>query len=81
MTTSDIASPTLSDSTKAEYRSSDGRRLAIVGVTAVLVGCVAAVIYAAISGISEWSELVVLGGIALATIGMMIAIDPLRKER
>jgi hypothetical protein len=50
-------------------------------IAAILVGLLAATAYAAITGIDDWSQLVVLGGIALVSIGMMIAIDPLRRER
>jgi hypothetical protein len=48
---------------------------------AIVIGLLAATAYAAIAGIDDWSQLVVLGGIALASIGTMIAIDPLRRER
>jgi hypothetical protein len=81
MTTTHFARETLADRAEAQAGQAGGSRLATVGVTAVLIGCVVAVTYAAISGIGDWSQLVVLGGIALVTIGMMIAIDPLRKER
>lgn len=53
----------------------------MIAVTAISAGTIVAVLLAAITGISEWSQLVVLGGIALVTIGTMIAFDPLRKER
>ena len=53
----------------------------MIQITAILVGLVAATIYAAITGIDDWSQLVVLGGIALVSIATMIAIDPLRRER
>ena len=52
----------------------------MVQVTAILVGVLTAILYAAITGIHEWSQIVVLGGVALVMIAMMIAIDPLRKE-
>jgi hypothetical protein len=81
MATSDIAPRKLYDSAEdAEGR--DGgelRKDGIVAVTAVLAGTLAALIYASVTGISDWSHLVVLGGIVLATIGVMIAIDPLRR--
>jgi hypothetical protein len=50
-------------------------------IAAILVGLLAATGYAAITGIDDWSQLVVLGGIALVSVGTMIAIDPLRRER
>ena len=50
-------------------------------IAAILVGLLAATTYAAITGIDDWSQLVVLGGIGLVSIGTMIAIDPLRRER
>ncbi len=50
-------------------------------IAAILIGFVAAITFAAISGIDDWSQLVVLGGIALVSIATMIATDPLRKER
>jgi hypothetical protein len=53
----------------------------MIAVTAIGVGTIVTVMYAAITGINEWSQLVVLGGIALVTIGTMIAVDPLRRER
>ena len=48
---------------------------------AVGLGIAGAVVFAAITGINEWSQLVILGGIALVTIGTMIAFDPPRRER
>jgi hypothetical protein len=53
----------------------------MIATTAILLGTLAAVIYAAATGISDWSQVVVLGGIALVAIATMIAIDPLRRER
>ena len=50
-------------------------------ITTVLVGAVAAVTYAAVTGVANWAQLVVLGGIALVTIAALIAVDPLRRER
>jgi hypothetical protein len=80
MTTTDITRQQLPRPSDLEPKTEDtGERLAVVGVTAVSVGCIAAVMYAAISGISSWSEIIVLAGIALATVGLMIAIDPLRR--
>jgi hypothetical protein len=53
----------------------------MIQITAILLGIGAATTYAVITGINDWSQLVVLGGIALVSIGTMIAIDPLRRER
>jgi hypothetical protein len=50
-------------------------------IAAILIGLIAATTYATVTGIDDWSQLVVLGGIALVSIGTMIAIDPLRRER
>jgi len=55
------------------------RKDTLVAIGAVMVGMIAALIYASLSGIDNWSQLVVLGGIVLTTIGVMIAIDPLRR--
>ncbi len=53
----------------------------MIALTAILLGTFAAVAYAAITGVRDWSQLVVLGGIALVAIATMIASDPLRRER
>ena len=53
----------------------------MIAATAIAFGTLAAVIYAATTGISDWSQLVVLGGVALVAIATMIAVDPLRRER
>jgi hypothetical protein len=52
----------------------------VVAYTAIGVGVLVAVMYAAIAGIGSWAQIVVLAGIVLATIGVMIAMDPLRRE-
>jgi hypothetical protein len=80
MATSDIAPRKVYDS--AQEAEAQGRMLRKDGVfaaTAVLGGTLAALIYASVTGISDWSHLVVLGGIVLVTISVMIAIDPLRR--
>ena len=53
----------------------------MIAMATIALGTVSTVAFAAITGINEWSQLVILGGIALVTIGTMIAFDPLRKER
>ena len=53
----------------------------MIATAAIGLGALSAVAFAAITGINEWSQLVILGGIALVTIGTMIAFDPLRRER
>ena len=81
MATSEIAPRKVYDSVH-EAETQQGRMLRKDGVgaaTAVLVGMLAALIYASVTGISDWSHLVVLGGIVLVTISVMIAIDPLRR--
>jgi hypothetical protein len=55
------------------------RKDTFVAIGAVMVGMIAALVYAALSGIDNWSQLVVLGGIVLTTISVMIATDPLRR--
>jgi hypothetical protein len=52
----------------------------VVAYTAIGVGVLGAVIYAAVEGVGSWAQIVVLAGIVLATIGVMIAADPLRRE-
>jgi len=67
---------------RAEGAAGDARlsrRDTLVALSAVSLGTLAALIYASVTGIGDWSQLVVLGGIVLATIGVMIAIDPLRR--
>lgn len=81
MATSDIAPRKVYDSPQAA-EAREGRMLrkdGVVAATAVLGGTLAALIYASMTGISDWSHLVVLGGIVLVTISVMIAIDPLRR--
>ena len=81
MATSDIAPRKVYDSPQ-EAEAREGRMLrkdGVVAATAVLGGTLAALIYASMTGISDWSHLVVLGGIVLVTISVMIAIDPLRR--
>jgi uncharacterized membrane protein len=66
----------------AEQAGSNGgmlRRDGLFAGTIVLVGLLVALIYASVTGISDWSQLVVLGGIVLVTVSLMIAIDPLRR--
>jgi hypothetical protein len=53
----------------------------MIGTSAILLGTLTAIIYAAATGISDWSQLVVLAGIALVAIATMIAVDPPRRER
>jgi hypothetical protein len=81
MAPSDIAPQKLYDSAeRAEAQTGRTlRRDELVSVAAVLVGMLAALVYASVTGISDWSHLVVLGGIVLVTVSVMIAIDPLRR--
>jgi protein-S-isoprenylcysteine O-methyltransferase Ste14 len=84
MTTTDITQPARLRrvETKAETPADDGGwHPAVVGISVVVIGCLVAVLYAALTGMSEWSEVIVLAGIALVTVAMMIAIDPLRRDR
>ena len=81
MATSDIAPRKLYDSAEDAEGGKDRmlRKEGAVAATAVLTGTLAALIYASVTGISDWSHLVVLGGIVLVTISVMIATDPLRR--
>jgi hypothetical protein len=55
-------------------------RVAVVAYTAVATGVLGALIYVSVEGLSTWGHLMVLAGIVLATIGVMIAVDPLRRD-
>ena len=54
-------------------------RLSLATSSLLRWSVLAALLYAVVDGIDDWSQLVVLGGIVLVTIGVMIAIDPLRR--
>jgi hypothetical protein len=58
----------------------DGERVAVVAYTAIATGVLGALIYASVEGLHSWGHLAVLAGIVLATIGVMIAVDPLRRD-
>jgi uncharacterized membrane protein YobD (UPF0266 family) len=80
MNASDTTSRKLYES--ADQAGANGGTLRRDGLFAgaiVLVGLLVALIYATVTGISDWSQLVVLGGIVLVTVSVMIAIDPLRR--
>ena len=80
MNASDTTSRKLYES--ADQAESNGgmlRRDGLFAAAIVLVGLLVALIYASLTGISDWSQLVVLGGIVLVTVSVMIAIDPLRR--
>jgi hypothetical protein len=55
-------------------------RVGLVAYTAIATGVLGALIYASVEGLDSWGHLVVLAGIVLATIGVMIAVDPLRRD-
>jgi hypothetical protein len=55
-------------------------RVAVVAYTAIATGVLGALIYASVEGLDSWGHLMVLAGIVLATIGVMIAVDPLRRD-
>ena len=55
-------------------------RIAAVAYTAIALGVLGALIFVSIEGVDSWAHLVVLAGIVLATIGVMIAVDPLRRD-
>jgi hypothetical protein len=52
---------------------------AAIAYTSIATGVLGALIYATVEGVSSWAHVVVLAGIALAAIGVMIAIDPLNR--
>jgi hypothetical protein len=54
-------------------------RRILIAFTAIAVATLGALVYATVEAIDGWAHLVVLSGIVLATIGVMIAIDPLRR--
>jgi hypothetical protein len=58
----------------------DGERTAVIAYSAIAMGVLGALIYASVEGLNSWAHLVVLAGIVLATIGVMIAVDPLRRH-
>lgn len=50
----------------------------IVVYGAAATGALGGLLYATVAGVNGWSEIVVLAGIVLATVGVLIAVDPLR---
>lgn len=55
-------------------------RTAVVAYTAIAMGVIGALVYVSVEGVNSWAHLVVLAGIVLATIGVMIAVDPLSRD-
>jgi hypothetical protein len=55
-------------------------RAAAVAYTAIGMGVIGALIYVSVEGLDSWGHLMVLAGIVLATIGVMIAVDPLSRD-
>ena len=53
--------------------------LGLIAFTGLATGALAALLYAAVGGVGSWGQLAVVGGIFLATVGMVIALDPLRR--
>jgi hypothetical protein len=58
----------------------DGERTAVIAYSAIAMGVLGALIYVSVEGVNSWAHLTVLAGIVLATIGVMIAVDPLRRD-
>ena len=54
------------------------RRL-VIAFTVLAVAVLGALVYATIEAIDGWAHFVVLAGIVMATLGVMIALDPLRR--
>jgi len=52
----------------------------VIAAGVILIGTLATVIYGVATGVDHWWQLVVMYGIALATIATMIAVDPLRTK-
>ena len=55
-------------------------RTTAIAYTAIAMGVIGALVYVTVEGLSSWAHLVVLAGIVLATIGVMIAVDPLGRH-
>jgi hypothetical protein len=55
-------------------------RVAVVAYTAIAMGVLGALIYVSVEGLDTWGHLLLFAGIVLATIGVMIAVDPLRRD-
>jgi hypothetical protein len=55
-------------------------RAAVVAYTAIAMGVLGALIFVSVEGLDSWGHVMVLAGIVLATIGVMIAVDPLRRD-
>lgn len=51
----------------------------LIAYTALAVAALAALTYAAVEVFDGWAHAVVLGGILMATAGLIIAIHPLRR--
>lgn len=54
-------------------------RKALIAYTVLATLILGALSYAAVEVINGWAQIVVLGMIVFTTVGMMIAIDPLRR--
>jgi hypothetical protein len=54
-------------------------RTGVIAYPAIATGVLGALIYVSIEGVDSWAHLALLAGIVLATIGVMIAVDPLRR--
>jgi hypothetical protein len=54
-------------------------RAPLIAYTIVAIGVLGALSYAAVEVINGWAQIVVLMMIVVTTVGMMIAIDPLRR--
>jgi hypothetical protein len=55
-------------------------RVAVVAYTAIAMGVLGALIYVTVEGLDSWGHLLVSAGIVLATIGVMIAVDPVSRD-
>jgi len=55
------------------------RQWPLVAFTVIGAAVLAALIYATVVAIDGWAKAVVLGVIMLTTVGVMIAVNPLRR--
>jgi uncharacterized membrane protein HdeD (DUF308 family) len=52
----------------------------VVAYTAIAMGVLGALIYVTVEELDSWGHLLVIAGIVLATIGVLIAVDPVSRD-
>jgi len=62
-----------------DHEEENFMRAEVVAYAAIAAGVVGALLYVTVAGVGSWAQVVVLAGIVLATIGVMIAVDPLKR--